>query len=270
MKRTLIESDRWTAPHKVDPEKGIIYDVKVCGLESKNQNDYTPQVFAKSLKLYEGIRCNIDHKERGKQKEDRKVIDRFGRLKECRVESDGLYGNLHYNPKHPLSECVAWWAANDPEALGLSQVAIGDGRRKPNGRHQVESITSVFSVDLVADSATTKSLHESEEPKMEEETSVDQESRTPDEELALLKKEKSARLLCESHNITPDQQLLDILSELDEEKQKALLLREAQRTPPAKPGVKPRSTSPVHLRDTTNSLAGKTGKDLVSALRKMR
>jgi len=166
----LREATAFGTGPKVDRSRNLITGVKVLGLQSGNGNDYAPAVLEKALPLFESCKVNLDHPLRGGKKEDRKVAERWGKLTSPRVAPDGLYGDLLYNPHHPLTESILWWAENMPDCLGLSQYGRGTGRRKDDGRWQVESIDSVQSVDLVADPATTKSLFESQEPDMPDAT----------------------------------------------------------------------------------------------------
>jgi len=162
----LREATAFGTGPKVDRARNLILGVKVLGLASGNGNDYAPAVLEKALPLFESCKVNLDHPARSGKKEDRKVAERWGKLTAPRVAPDGLYGDLLYNPHHPLTESILWWAENMPDCLGLSQYGKGTGRKKDDGRWQVESIDSVASVDLVADPATTKSLFESLEPDM--------------------------------------------------------------------------------------------------------
>jgi hypothetical protein len=144
-----------------DPADSVLRHVKILGFDSKNRRRYEEQAAAEAIGLYEGTKCNIDHPE-GNPNTSRGLRDRFGKFENVAVEPTGLYGDLRYNPRHPLAEAVRWWAENQPDALGLSHNAVGQGRDE-DGVFVVERIVSVRSVDLVADPATTKGLYESEQ-----------------------------------------------------------------------------------------------------------
>lgn len=144
----------------VDPKRPVLTGVKVLGLESANGRRYLPEAVSAALSLYEGVKVNVNHPE-GNPNGSRGLLDRFGRLSNVRVEGDCLRGDLKYNPKHPAAEAVAWWAENDPGAIGLSHNAVGSGESDKDGVFVVEKIVAVRSVDLVADPATTKGLYES-------------------------------------------------------------------------------------------------------------
>src|SRR5262245_53627832 len=176
----LREAQTFTGPPKVDRSRCLIEGVKVLGLSSGNGNDYTVAVLEKALPLYESRKVNLDHPLRRAKGEDRKVSERWGKLQNARVAADGLYGDLLYNPHHPMTETLLWWAENMPDCIGLSQYGWGTGRKKPDGRWQVESIDSVTSVDLVADPATTKSLFEAQEPDMPEPAAAEPPMEAPD------------------------------------------------------------------------------------------
>lgn len=146
----------------VAPSAPVIQRVKIIGWASKNRRQYLPE--SVECSLYEGLRVNIDHP--AAPNESRRLRDRFGRLVNVTKEADGAYGDLQYNPAHPLAEQVKWWAANDPAALGLSHNAVGQGHTKA-GIFIVEKVMSVRSVDLVADPATTQGLYEAMDPAIE-------------------------------------------------------------------------------------------------------
>ncbi|MEM0915917.1 MAG: hypothetical protein AAGK09_15080, partial [Planctomycetota bacterium] len=76
------------------------------------------------------------------------------------VEGRGLYGDLHFNPKHRIAEQFAWDAEHAPANVGLSHNVLAKTSRMGNGT-KVDSITRVVSVDVVADPATNRSLYES-------------------------------------------------------------------------------------------------------------
>ena len=192
----------------VDRARGIIPGVKLLGRVSKKGREYPPAVMAKALPLYEGMRVNVDHVDPGQH---RSLRDRIGLVKNVTLKEDGLYGDFHFNPKHPLAEQIAWDAENAPQNLGFSHDTRG-GSRNQNGKVVVESIDTVLSVDLVANPATTTGLFESTDmdwkdidiPGLKanrpEIVATLQESLDPAErqELTALRAEKAARTLQES------------------------------------------------------------------------
>jgi hypothetical protein len=138
----------------------LVEGVKILGTKSRNGREYPIQVIQKAAHLYEGAPVNLDHPKKGQM--DRQYNERFGRLANVRARADGLYGDLTFNPHHPLAESFRWWATNDPRAVGLSHNAeakIVEGNFGNPDR--VAEIFRVESVDLVADPATTTGLLES-------------------------------------------------------------------------------------------------------------
>jgi len=153
-------------------EEGVIKNVKLIGFESKNGRSYPPSVLKAAVHLYEGAKVNIDHPERDPA-QPRKYSERFGVIRNVRfVEGQGNFGDFHFNPKHSLAEQVCWDAEHNPEALGFSHNAFLKVGSVKQGKEVIEQIVSIRSMDLVADPATTKSLFESEEYPMGEETPV--------------------------------------------------------------------------------------------------
>lgn len=165
---TIVEafaSSRFSG--KVDRERGIIPGVKILGFESKNGRFYPPPVVRRAVALYEGAKVNINHPRSGNPAEPRAYEDRFGVVRNARIEEGsggGVYGDLHFNPKHSLAEQLAWDAEHNPESLGFSHNAVLRlGGKTKLGQIVVEEIAQVKSVDIVADPATTRSLFESED-----------------------------------------------------------------------------------------------------------
>ena len=116
----------------------VVPGVKVLGIESKNGRRYPLEVMKNALEKYEGAIVNIDHPAGS---EPRSYEDRFGRLTNARMESDGIYADLAYNPKHPLAEGFQWWVKNDPKAIGLSHNA--QAKTKMNEQDGVEEIEEI-------------------------------------------------------------------------------------------------------------------------------
>lgn len=149
---------------KVDREAGVIYDVRIAGLDSKNGRTYTPEAYKKSLKLYEGKPCNVNHVKEGEQVA---AEDRFGIWRDVRWADNppGPIANLHFIKSHPLAErvCEAAERKDLSCAYGMSHNAYaGDTRPGTDGNLIIESIAEVKSVDLVADPATVNGLFESQ------------------------------------------------------------------------------------------------------------
>jgi hypothetical protein len=159
-------------PLRVDREKGIIYNVHVLGVESKNRRTYPLPVQAKARPLYEGVSVNISHPPRGKETDDRPFETLFGALRGANTE-DGTRADLHYIKSHPLAEMVCEAAERFPENFGLSHNAHVDWLVKDDGHRVCESINSVRSVDVVCRPATTNGIFESEQPTMTMDPSQD-------------------------------------------------------------------------------------------------
>jgi hypothetical protein len=151
-------ADNRGATLRVDRVAGVIPGVKLLGFVSRKGREYPKAVMAKALPLYEGMPVNVDHVDPGQR---RSLRDRIGLVKNVMLKEDGLYGDFHFNPKHPLAEQIAWDAENAPQNLGFSHDTRGASRNR-GGRIVVESIDQVLSVDLVANPATTNGLFEDE------------------------------------------------------------------------------------------------------------
>ncbi len=150
-----------STPLRVDEQAGVIYGVRFLGWESANGYRYAREAVNKRLALYDGAFVNIDHLPSAPgQPAERSYLARFGRLRNPRTDDGGGRADLHYNPEHRHAKDFLWWAKNDPGAIGLSHDADVDMADGPDGR-TVRDILKVHSVDVVADPATTRGLHES-------------------------------------------------------------------------------------------------------------
>ncbi len=147
---------------QVDKTKGVLEGVKLIGLESRNGRRYRESALAKAASLYEEAKVNVNHPREGALA-PRDYQDRLGVIRRVRLRSgEGLYGDLHFNPKHSLAEQLVWDAENNPRNVGFSHNVLARLSRKGEVA-VVEEITRVQSVDLVADPATTQGLFEQAE-----------------------------------------------------------------------------------------------------------
>jgi hypothetical protein len=144
---------------RVDSHAGVIRGGKLLGLESRNGRRYLPTALAEAVPLYEGSKVNVNHP-KGSPLAARDYQDRLGSIRNVRCTPEGLFGDLHYNPKHALAEQLVWDATHAPENVGLSH-NVEARTSRTGGQTIVEAILQVQSVDLVADPATTRSLFES-------------------------------------------------------------------------------------------------------------
>lgn len=163
--RSLAESVWGSEPLKVDRDAGIIYGVKVLGLESDNGRTYLPEAAEAAVPLYEGVHVNIDHPTDAngnpKPTRTRSSYDRFGKLQNARfVEGQGIFADLAYLKAHPMADRICEAAERMPDTFGLSHNADGDEVMQ-GGQRVVRKLFEVRHVDVVADPATTKSLCES-------------------------------------------------------------------------------------------------------------
>jgi hypothetical protein len=144
---------------RVDRHGAVVGNVKIIGLESKNGRRYLPEGLRRAIPLYEAAKVFVDHPT-GSPTSPRSYADRLGSLHNVSIDASGLIGDLHYNPKHPIAEQLAWDAEHAPENVGLSHNVKARTSRK-DGKVIVEEIIRVHSVDLVADPATSRGLFES-------------------------------------------------------------------------------------------------------------
>lgn len=147
---------------RVDRAAGVLRGVKLIGLESLNGRRYRPEALAAAVALYEGAKVNVNHPKEGPLA-PRDYRDRLGVIREVEFRAEeGLFGNLHFNPKHAVAEQLAWDAEHNPRNVGFSHNVLARLTRE-GAQSLVEAITHVQSVDLVADPASTRGLFEEQE-----------------------------------------------------------------------------------------------------------
>jgi hypothetical protein len=144
---------------RVDREAGVIRGVKLLGLTSRNGRRYRESALVDAVGLYEGAKVNINHP-KGHPLSPRDYQDRLGVVRGVQFRRGaGLFGDLHFNPKHALSEQLVWDAEHAPQNVGMSHNVMARTSRAGD-ETVVEAITKVQSIDLVADPATTSGLYE--------------------------------------------------------------------------------------------------------------
>jgi hypothetical protein len=148
---------------RVDRDGGVIRGVKLLGLASRNGRRYRENALIEAIGLYEGAKVNVNHP-KGHALAPRDYQDRLGIVRGVQFRrGEGLFGDLHFNPRHALSEQLVWDAEHAPQNVGMSHNVLA--RTKQAGDEiVVEAITKVQSIDLVADPATTSGLYEHTSP----------------------------------------------------------------------------------------------------------
>ena len=145
----------FTQTDKATIESGLIKDVRILGQKSRNGREYSAGAISGAVKLYENAPVFINHAD-GKRSAD----DRFGLVKNVRIATDGLRGDLEFLATHPMAARVTEDVTRDMRLFGLSHDVDGTAKRTASGSLLVESIDKVNSVDLVTGAATVTSLRE--------------------------------------------------------------------------------------------------------------
>jgi hypothetical protein len=163
----LLEHTFGPAALRVDPERCIVYGVKILGEKSRNappkNNVYPRSTREGAARLFEGAPVGINHPPLTQRNEVRPVQEFNGLLRNVRESGSGLYGDWHLNPEHPSTKQFLWDAQNNPKNIAFSINAEAGTFRPSAGGRIVESIAQVYSVDLVSRGATTRGLFESEQ-----------------------------------------------------------------------------------------------------------
>lgn len=150
----------FTRPLPVDRERGVIPGVKVLGWKSKNRREYLKEAAQKAVTdgLYEGVPVYFNHQA---GTGDRDALAKLGRIRAPQVRDDGVYGELHYNRKHPMAEAVVEDAERGLGIYHLSHDADKGKYELRDGIEVIQEIARVYSVDIVGEGATVSSLSES-------------------------------------------------------------------------------------------------------------
>ncbi len=147
---------------KFEKDKHIIRGVVLLGPVSKNKREYTRECMQKSIPLFEGVQAFINHPSSEEEKTGRRDVRNLAgkyvnaRYEEGKVKADAM---LLPNENGKLYMDVA---ETMPDVAGNSQNAHGKWR-SDGGKQIVEELTQVFSVDLVANPATTRGMFESDD-----------------------------------------------------------------------------------------------------------
>jgi len=142
----------------VNRDTCTITGLKILGPESRNKRHYSESLRRSTAHLYEGVPAYFDHLKPGAE---RSYADCFGHWSNIRALPEGTFGDLKYNPKHPMAEAVLHDIENGTKGVGCSPDHYGNGPVGRDGKRMVESITVVKSIDIVANPATNRSFSES-------------------------------------------------------------------------------------------------------------
>jgi len=143
-----------------DGRMPIIRNVVLLGSESKNKRRYTPACLRAAVPLFEGVQAYVNHPTVEEERRGlRDVRWLAGKFVNVRYEDVKIRGDFHGLPDDPAAKKFVAIAETMPELAGMSQSAQGRIRWE-NGVQIVEAITKVFSVDLVANPATTNGFFE--------------------------------------------------------------------------------------------------------------
>ncbi|MGQ9504228.1 MAG: hypothetical protein ACUVQG_03845 [Thermogutta sp.] len=271
----LCEYLGWGDQHiKVDAQAGVIHGVKVLGLTSRNGRRYSEQALQQAVPLYEGAKVNINHP-KGDAAAPRDYRDRLGFLcAVCYREGEGLFADLHFNPKHDVAERLIWDAEHAPQNVGLSHNVLAHIEHRGE-TPVVTEIHRVLSVDLVADPATTSGLFESLTPSPQPQAEGTGGAREPDnelKELARLRRELALRRHIREWNLLPPDESPDedkpalgpllwemLLAQPDDSQRRRLLAELAELIRTAKQrerhNHRPTSRDPLAGNDCANAAA---------------
>ena len=153
-------------------EKHRVLNVSLLGEVSKNGYRYARTAMREAVALYEGVQAFINHPSTEEVKTNRRDVRNLaGKFENARFDEQNVRVKADFvglpNDNGKLFVDIA---EHMPKIAGTSQNASGRFAMI-DGKKVVESITKVYSVDLVANPATNNGLFETEnnhkEPEME-------------------------------------------------------------------------------------------------------
>ncbi len=161
--KVLVEA--YSGPVRVDRDAGVIRDCLLLGPVSRNGVTYPDATREAAVALFEGARACLSHPgERTKAAlaRPRRWEEQVGRYGNVRNGPDGLRGDLKVRKSHPYGPALLEAAEDEPESFGLSPAMLGLTTGRP-GAEVCTSISTVRSVDVVLDPASTRGLFEQED-----------------------------------------------------------------------------------------------------------
>lgn len=163
--KLTYEMDFTEAEFERDAAKGVfnVKNVSLLGEVSKNGYSYAVSAMRAAIGLYEGVQAFINHPNAEEIKLGRRDVRNLaGKFEKVRFEegTNKIKGDFVGLPNEN-GKLFVDIAENMPKIAGTSQNAAGRFARTA-GKKIVESITKVFSVDLVANPATNNGIFENE------------------------------------------------------------------------------------------------------------
>lgn len=172
LEESILFEDAQGKALRVDREAGIVYGVKILGIESRYTNGkvrrrYSRAALESAAKMYNGMGANTNHPDRKTPEASRAVQEKFAWFEDTEVRSDGTYGNVHCLLKHEFTPVFLEAAERNPRMFGFSHNAYGPEEKGRDGIPVVVDIEQVNSIDCVERPATTRGLFESQEEEPE-------------------------------------------------------------------------------------------------------
>ncbi len=163
MTQLLETTNAGIAKDRIDRENCIVRDVKFFGRESSNGRIYSDQATRDVLRFMESVVINLNHPDRKEATRERGILEGFAFPVNPKLKPDGIYGDVQCIKSHEATPIFLDWAEMAPSKLGFSINADGSMGKQKGGKSVVESVTSLRSLDLVRNPATTQGLFESKE-----------------------------------------------------------------------------------------------------------
>ena len=146
-----------TAEVCVDAERGLVANIALAGLNSRNGYRYLEEALRGAVPLYNHKPVFLDHAPNAARPQERSTRDLVGHIVNPRYESGRIRGDVRVIDADAGRTFLAL-AASDAPAVGMSHVVLAE---RSTDRTVVEKIREVVSVDAVVFPATTATFRES-------------------------------------------------------------------------------------------------------------
>jgi len=137
---------------------GVIHDVLVLGNDARGMGVYPKHVQEAAVAKYDGKPTYVNHTKDGSNPD---YLKKLGVHRNPRMTPDGIRTDFHFNANHAAASQLIWDATNAPKTLGFSHDADCTWHWD-NGKRVVDSVDSVYGVDLVSKGGTVRGLFEDE------------------------------------------------------------------------------------------------------------
>ena len=144
-----------------------IKSIVLLGRVSKNGREYSNRAMEDLVQLAEGGHIYLNHPNQQEERTGRRDLRDFaGKIEYAHRQGDKVYGDAVLLEDDEVAKKFIAIAKMKPQRIGMSINALGSTKRV-DGKTVVETLTSLESIDLVGNAATTSNLFETDKKETE-------------------------------------------------------------------------------------------------------